>query len=157
MSRVERVMADDETWWRAQLRNPICPSSHFLLRFLCCFLCELMFSCEGGCLVFPNGFLNEGCLGLLSEDLGRRLAFCVAVCACWCETFPRSCQDRGLSVVSLSRRHGWDCQVMVEPLGKKYCMNQWMPASLGNIENCVLDDELRNCVSEEGSDLICVH
>jgi len=52
---------------------------------------------------------------------------------------------------------------MVGPLGKKYHMCQWMTASLGNIANSVLDKmpkgslhEVRNYVSEEGSDLMCV-
>lgn len=53
--------------------------------------------------------------------------------------------------------------MIVGPLGKKYCMHQWMTTSLGNIANCALDKmpkgsfhEMRNCVCEEGSDLICV-
>ena len=81
-SCVECVMTDNETWWRARLRNAICPSCHFLLRFLCCFLCSLfIFSCEGRCLVFPSGFLNERCLGLLTEDFGQKV--CVLLC-CLC-------------------------------------------------------------------------
>ena len=48
-------------------------------------------------MVFPSVCLNERYLGLLTE-----WKVCILLwCLCWCETFPRSCQDTG-AVASFS-------------------------------------------------------